>query len=64
MGEQLGLYPHDEERDREAVRAAITYRLADFSLDELRQVETLADMIEQERRALAAVDPRTPGAGL
>ena len=64
MGDQLALYPHDEERERSAVRAAITYRLAGLTLHELRQVATLADMLEQERRALEAIDPRTPGAGL
>jgi len=69
MADQLcpcgtGSCPSCVELERAAARRRITWRLADFSVDELRQVETLADMIEQERRALEAVDPRTPGAGL
>lgn len=56
--------PREQESERESVRVSITYRLAGLTLHELRQVATLADMLEQERRALEAIDPRTPGAGL
>ena len=59
-----GSCPSCVELERAAVRRRITWRLADFTVDELRQVETLVDMIHDERRALEAVDPRTPGAGL
>lgn len=54
-----GSCPSCVELERAAARRRITWRLA-----ELRQVETLADLIHAERDALAAVDPRTPGAGL
>lgn len=56
--------PREHEAVREAVRVAITYRLAGLTLDELRQVQMLANTLERDRRARESVDPRTPGAGL
>lgn len=39
-----------EELARAAVRQRITWRLATLPLEQLRQVETLADMLDAEQR--------------
>ena len=56
--------PREREAERETARVAITYRLGGLTLDELRRVSAFAKAIEDQRHAVEAVDPRTPGARL
>ena len=59
MPEQLALTPEPPARD--VLKTRLIWLAVAMSAEELRELVDLAEAIERRR---AAVDPRTPGAGL